>query len=94
MSDVPDVTDADIRRMVLRNHEPAEMWSVGGKLLSVHCGTCYQRWPCPSRQAAWKAEQQAGREAIARAKRAEPEIPHGEVEWANAGSIWPWRRRC
>lgn len=62
---VPDVSDSDIRRMVLRNHEPDETWSADGKLLSVHCAACYQSWPCPSRQAAWEAEKQAGREAMA-----------------------------
>jgi hypothetical protein len=63
---LPDISDPDIRRMVLRDHEPEETWSVGGQLLSVHCGTCYHSWPCPSRQAAWKAEQSAVREALRR----------------------------
>ena len=85
---LPDVSDPEIRRMVLTNHEPTEDWSVDGKLLSVHCGTCYQHWPCPSRQAAWEAEKQAGREVMARI-----DFPPGESQTVNAGSIWPWRRR-
>lgn len=58
--EVPDVSDPDIRRMVLDHHEPDEAWSVAGILLSVHCRTCYHPWPCPAVRAARQAEE-AGR---------------------------------
>jgi hypothetical protein len=40
MTELPDVTDPDIRAMVLRDH--------GSKLISVNCRACWQDWPCPS----------------------------------------------
>jgi bacterioferritin-associated ferredoxin len=52
---IPDVSDPDIRQMVLRGHEPEELWSAEGSLVSVHCGKCFASWPCPSIQAAREA---------------------------------------
>jgi hypothetical protein len=49
---IPDVSDPDIREMVLRDHEPEEFWGLGGVLISVHCEACYRPWPCPSIKAA------------------------------------------
>jgi hypothetical protein len=48
---IPDVSDPDIREMVLSNHEPTEVWEKS-KLLAVVCRTCWKAWPCPSIQAA------------------------------------------
>ena len=45
---IPDVNDPDVRRMVLRDHEPSERWTVAGQLIAVHCDTCLHSWPCPS----------------------------------------------
>jgi hypothetical protein len=58
--DLPDVTDPDIRAMVLRNHQPAETWigksETSAALVIVRCATCWQPWPCPSILAARAAE--------------------------------------
>jgi len=54
---IPDVSDPDIREMVLRDHEPKEAWTLGGQLVSVHCDTCFRPWPCPSIKAARAAEE-------------------------------------
>lgn len=45
---IPDVTDPEIRQMVEFNHEPRELWTLGGDLLGVICRTCGHRWPCPT----------------------------------------------
>lgn len=50
--DIPNVEDPDIRAMVLRDHQPEEVWSMGGGPLSVHCRVCWHNWPCPSIEAA------------------------------------------
>ena len=58
-SDLPDVTDPDIRAMVLRDHEPEEIWLRGGdspQLLPIRCATCWQHWPCPAITAAREAD--------------------------------------
>jgi len=60
---VPNVHDPDIRRMVLRNHEPHEAWTNGGELLSVRCETCGLEWPCPSIEAARTIERAKAQEA-------------------------------
>jgi hypothetical protein len=52
---LPDVSDPDVREMVLRNHEPEEAWLADGRLVSVYCRACTGVWPCPSIQAARKA---------------------------------------
>lgn len=46
-----DLTDRLVREMADRDHEPAEVWTVAGELLSVHCRTCGNGWPCPTRLA-------------------------------------------
>lgn len=60
MADLPDVSDPDIRQMVLRNHEPEEMWignfATGDRIVSVYCRTCWSSWPCPAVQAAREAD--------------------------------------
>jgi len=60
MTDLPDVTDPDIRAMVLRHHQPEETWigSYGAGVVgvSVCCATCWQEWPCPSIKAAREAD--------------------------------------
>ncbi len=43
-----DLTDDDVREMALRNHRPDEVWLTNGQLLSVTCGRCGNRWPCPT----------------------------------------------
>jgi hypothetical protein len=68
VTNLPDVTDPTIRAMVLRDHEPEETWSAEGRLLSVHCRTCYQHWPCPAHKAAWEAERVAMREVLDRGR--------------------------
>jgi len=57
-TDVPDVSDPDIRAMVFRDHEPTEQWlgPPGGRRCFVHCATCRHDWPCPSIKAAKAAE--------------------------------------
>src|SRR5688500_2883443 len=40
-----DLSDPAIRRMAA-SHWPAEIWSMMGYLMSVHCDTCNQSWPC------------------------------------------------
>lgn len=55
---LPDVSDPDVREMVLNDHEPAERWTVSGAFLGVHCRTCLHRWPCPSITAARAAVKQ------------------------------------
>lgn len=46
-----DLTDLHVREMADRNHQPAEVWSMAGALLSVHCDACGQSWPCDTRRA-------------------------------------------
>lgn len=46
-----DLTDPAVREMAERHHEPDEMWSNTGLLLSVHCRTCGHSWPCATAQA-------------------------------------------
>jgi len=46
-----DVSDPMVRRMAEDHHEPAELWSMSGNLMSVHCRECYQDWPCETRRA-------------------------------------------
>jgi len=46
-----DLTDPEVREMADRNHTPDEMWSTQGVLISVHCDTCGQPWPCETRKA-------------------------------------------
>jgi hypothetical protein len=58
---LPDVSDPDIREMVLSNHRPYEAWKTddpkqGSELLGVICATCRKDWPCPSIQAAREAK--------------------------------------
>jgi hypothetical protein len=48
VTELPDVTDPDIRAMVLRDHQPEERWTLDSKLISVDCDTCFGKWPCPS----------------------------------------------
>jgi hypothetical protein len=74
LSDIPDVTDPDVRAMVLRNHEPEEAWTYGGRV-DVHCAACCKPWPCPSRQAAWEAEKEAIRQSVLRIERPDPGRP-------------------
>jgi hypothetical protein len=52
-----DMTDPDVRAMVLGDHEPEERWALGGWLISVNCRTCFQDWPCPSILAAREVEE-------------------------------------
>jgi len=58
MNDLPDVTDPDIRAMVLRDHQPEETWIrwPASASVSVYCGTCFGEWPCPSIKAAREYE--------------------------------------
>jgi hypothetical protein len=56
---LPDMTDRDVRAMVLRDHEPQDHWMMSGQLIGVYCTRCGQRWPCPSIQAARAAERAA-----------------------------------
>jgi hypothetical protein len=46
-----DLSDPLVRKMAERHHEPAEMWSMGGSLISLHCDECHQSWPCETRRA-------------------------------------------
>lgn len=46
-----DLSDKYVRAMAERNHTPAEIWTVGGDLISLHCDQCGNSWPCPTRQA-------------------------------------------
>lgn len=45
-----DLSDPRLREMADRNHQPSEVWSIGGDLLSVHCDCCHRSWPCPTRR--------------------------------------------
>jgi hypothetical protein len=40
-----------VREMADRHHEPAELWSISGSLISVYCDECHQPWPCETRRA-------------------------------------------
>lgn len=80
MADLPDVTDPDIRAMVLRDHQPVEWWSHDDyseppKFRRVLCERCRQDWPCLSREAALEAEEQAAQEPLP------PLFPSGESQW-------------
>lgn len=44
-----DLTDPYVRDMADLSHRPEQIWSLGGKLLSVHCDECGNNWPCPTR---------------------------------------------
>jgi hypothetical protein len=55
---IPDVSDPDVREMVLSNHRPAEALTgiKDQRTVVVGCAMCFQLWPCPSIQAARAAE--------------------------------------
>jgi len=48
---VPHLDDPQVREMADRNHRPAEVWTMAGLLVSLHCDECGQPWPCATRQA-------------------------------------------
>lgn len=48
---LPMLDDPDVRMMAERHHDPEEVWNVAGDLISLHCGMCYQTWPCETAQA-------------------------------------------
>ncbi len=54
--EIPDMSDPDIRAMVLDAHCPTDRWTVTGKLIGVVCCTCLNTWPCPSIRAARAVE--------------------------------------
>ena len=59
MSDdvVLDLTDPDVLRMVLADHEPKYRWAGAGKLaVVVECRTCRHAWPCDTITAAREYE--------------------------------------
>jgi hypothetical protein len=51
MSHELDLSDPRVRDMAARNHQPTEVWTLGGDLISLHCEQCGHPWPCPTRQA-------------------------------------------
>jgi hypothetical protein len=59
MTELPDMTDPDIRAMVLRDHQPQETWLRWPEkaVVSVYCDTCFGEWPCPSVLAAREVEE-------------------------------------
>jgi hypothetical protein len=48
---IPDVSDPDIRQMVLDTHGSYELRDKF-RLVAVVCGVCAKDWPCPSIKAA------------------------------------------
>lgn len=51
MSAELDLTDPEVREMAEHNHEPQEMWTMAGQLMSVSCRACGHAWPCPTKVA-------------------------------------------